>query len=138
MKEAGEAAMESLTARLEKRSAVKREIDENPDQRRKRQIKEVVLKGKKGGGVNYNGGTTSTGADGNIVAEGYSNYDTSDEPTIPLEYSTTMITESIDNLIREAKWHMQRAAKALDFKAAARFRDQMHEFERMRDTIIRD
>ena len=138
VKEAGEAALESLTVTLERRSAVKREIPENPDQRRKRQIKEVVLKGKKGGGVNYNSGTTSTDADGNIVAEGFSNYDISDEPTIPLEYSTKMVTESIDNLIREAKWHMQRAAKALDFKAAAKYRDQMHEFERMRDTIIRD
>ena len=138
VKEAGEAALESLTATLERRSAVKHEIPENPDQRRKRQIKEVVLKGKKGSGVNYNSCTTSTDADGNIVAEGFSSYDTSDEPTIPLEYSTKMVTESIDNLIREAKWHMQRAAKALDFKAAAKYRDQMHEFERMRDTIIRD
>ncbi len=39
----------------------------------------------------------------------------------------------IDALIAKAKEDMERAAKSLDFLAAARFRDRMYELQKLRD-----
>ena len=41
--------------------------------------------------------------------------------------------ENIDALIAKAKEDMERAAKSLDFLAAARFRDRMYELQKLRD-----
>ncbi len=41
--------------------------------------------------------------------------------------------ESLDALIARAREDMERAAKSLDFLAAARFRDRMYELQKMRD-----
>ena len=42
-------------------------------------------------------------------------------------------TEDIDTLIAKAQADMERAAKSLDFLAAARFRDQMYELMKLKE-----
>lgn len=39
----------------------------------------------------------------------------------------------LDTLIQKAKEEMERAAKSLDFLAAAKFRDRMYELQKLRD-----
>ena len=41
--------------------------------------------------------------------------------------------ENLDALIDRAREDMERAAKALDFLAAARYRDRMYELQKLRD-----
>jgi excinuclease ABC subunit B len=41
--------------------------------------------------------------------------------------------ESIDELIEKAKSDMERAAKSLDFLAAARYRDRMYELQKLKE-----
>ena len=41
--------------------------------------------------------------------------------------------ENLDALIDRAREDMERAAKSLDFLAAARFRDRMYELQKLRD-----
>ena len=40
--------------------------------------------------------------------------------------------ENIDLLIKRARENMEQAAKALDFTAAKRYRDQMYHFEKVK------
>jgi excinuclease ABC subunit B len=47
--------------------------------------------------------------------------------------STTTIDKSIDKLIEEARTEMERAAKNLDFIAAAKHRDRMYELQKLRE-----
>ena len=42
-------------------------------------------------------------------------------------------TENLEELIRRAREDMERAAKSLDFTAAARFRDRMYELQQLRE-----
>lgn len=42
-------------------------------------------------------------------------------------------SENIDTLIDKAREEMERAAKSLDFLAAARFRDRMYELQKLRE-----
>jgi excinuclease ABC subunit B len=44
-----------------------------------------------------------------------------------------MDRKSLDKLIDKAREDMERAAKSLDFLAAARFRDRMYELQKLRD-----
>ena len=41
--------------------------------------------------------------------------------------------ENLDELIARAKEQMERAAKSLDFLAAAKFRDRMYELQKLRE-----
>ena len=42
-------------------------------------------------------------------------------------------SENIDALIDKARADMERAAKSLDFLAAAKFRDRMYELQKLRE-----
>ncbi|MEG0498837.1 MAG: UvrB/UvrC motif-containing protein, partial [Alistipes sp.] len=42
-------------------------------------------------------------------------------------------SENVDALITKAKEDMERAAKSLDFLAAARFRDRMYELQKLKE-----
>lgn len=44
-----------------------------------------------------------------------------------------MASENIDALIDKAREEMERAAKSLDFLAAAKFRDRMYELQKLRE-----
>jgi excinuclease ABC subunit B len=44
--------------------------------------------------------------------------------------------QDIDAEIEQAKKNMERAAKSLDFLAAARFRDHMYELQKIKDKIL--
>ena len=46
---------------------------------------------------------------------------------------TYAASENIDALITKAKADMERAAKSLDFLAAARYRDRMYELQKLKD-----
>ena len=46
---------------------------------------------------------------------------------------TYAASENLDSLIDKAREEMERAAKALDFLAAAKFRDRMYELQKLRD-----
>ena len=46
---------------------------------------------------------------------------------------TYAASENVDALIAKAKEDMERAAKSLDFLAAARFRDRMYELQKIKD-----
>ena len=59
-----------------------------------------------------------------IVAEEYIAYSTN---------GTTTIEKSIEQLIEEARTEMEKAAKNLDFIAAAKHRDRMYELQRLRE-----
>ena len=41
--------------------------------------------------------------------------------------------ENLDELINRAREDMERAAKSLDFLAAAKFRDRMYELQKLRE-----
>jgi len=41
--------------------------------------------------------------------------------------------ENLDTLIAKAKEDMERAAKSLDFLAAAKYRDRMYELQKLRE-----
>ena len=43
--------------------------------------------------------------------------------------------KEIDHLINKAREDMERAAKSLDFLAAARYRDKMYELQKLRDGL---
>ena len=45
----------------------------------------------------------------------------------------TPASENIDALIDKAREEMERAAKSLDFLAAAKFRDRMYELQKLRE-----
>lgn len=44
-----------------------------------------------------------------------------------------MAGENLDTLIAKAKEDMERAAKSLDFLAAAKYRDRMYELQKLRE-----
>ena len=46
---------------------------------------------------------------------------------------TYVASENLDLLIEKAKEEMERAAKSLDFLAAAKFRDRMYELQKLRE-----
>ena len=46
---------------------------------------------------------------------------------------TTHYGENIDSLIEQARNDMERAAKSLDFMAAARYRDRMYELQQIKE-----
>ena len=48
-------------------------------------------------------------------------------------YTASPKSEDLETLIRRAREDMERAAKALDFTAAARFRDRMYELQQLRE-----
>ncbi|MBQ1204596.1 MAG: UvrB/UvrC motif-containing protein, partial [Alistipes sp.] len=48
-------------------------------------------------------------------------------------YTASPKGEDLETLIRRAREDMERAAKALDFTAAARFRDRMYELQQLRE-----
>ena len=45
---------------------------------------------------------------------------------------TYIASENLDDLIARAREDMERAAKALDFLAAARYRDRMYELQKLK------
>ena len=48
-------------------------------------------------------------------------------------YTATQSVEQLEELIRRAREDMERAAKSLDFTAAARYRDRMYEMQQLRE-----
>ena len=46
---------------------------------------------------------------------------------------TYAASENIDTLIDKAREDMERAAKSLDFLAAAKFRDRMYELQKLKE-----
>ena len=46
-----------------------------------------------------------------------------------------MKAENVDALITKAREDMERAAKSLDFLAAARYRDKMYELQKLKEEI---
>ena len=46
---------------------------------------------------------------------------------------TPALGENLDELIARAREDMERAAKSLDFLAAAKFRDRMYELQKLRE-----
>ena len=48
-------------------------------------------------------------------------------------YTATQSVEQLEELIRRAREDMERAAKSLDFTAAARYRDRMYELQQLRE-----
>ena len=46
---------------------------------------------------------------------------------------TYVASENLDTLIAKAKEEMERAAKSLDFLAAAKYRDRMYELQKLRE-----
>ena len=55
------------------------------------------------------------------------------EPTFP----TALSGDELDALIGKAREEMERAAKSLDFLAAARFRDRMYELQKLREQLLK-
>ena len=56
------------------------------------------------------------------------------EPQLAADTTSTYSTETdIDTRIAQARADMERAAKSLDFLAAARFRDLMYELQKVKD-----
>jgi excinuclease ABC subunit B len=53
------------------------------------------------------------------------------------EYSTRQAIDAknIDSLITKAREDMERAAKALDFLAAAKYRDRMYELQKLKEEL---
>ena len=47
---------------------------------------------------------------------------------------TYVASENIDTLIDKAREDMERAAKSLDFLAAAKFRDRMYELQKLKES----
>ena len=45
---------------------------------------------------------------------------------------------NLDTLIEQARSDMERAAKSLDFMAAARYRDRMYELQQMKQEQMKD
>ena len=45
---------------------------------------------------------------------------------------------SLDSLIEQARADMERAAKSLDFMAAARYRDQMYELQQIKEEQLKN
>ena len=43
---------------------------------------------------------------------------------------------NLDSLIEQARSDMERAAKSLDFMAAARYRDRMYELQQMKQDML--
>ncbi len=55
-----------------------------------------------------------------------------DHYSVAAEADTKYTTKDLDTQIREAREAMERAAKSLDYLAAARYRDQMRELEKLK------
>ena len=72
--------------------------------------------------INY--GDYNSNNEGSSVAEEYMAYSTT---------NATTIEKSIDKLIEEACAEMEKAAKNLDFIAAAKHRDRMYELQKLRE-----
>ena len=53
--------------------------------------------------------------------------------TIAADVEKSYDARNIDALIAQAKEDMERAAKSLDFLAAARFRDRMYELQKIKE-----
>lgn len=53
--------------------------------------------------------------------------------TLAADVTSAYSTESIDTQIARAREEMERAAKSLDFLAAAKFRDRMYELQKLKN-----
>ena len=49
-----------------------------------------------------------------------------------------MLAQNIDQLIDQARKDMERAAKSLDFMAAARYRDRMYELQQIKEEQLKN
>ena len=54
--------------------------------------------------------------------------------TLAADVTSAYSTESIDTQIARAREEMERAAKSLDFLAAAKFRDRMYELQKLKES----